>query len=125
LGEPEELNLSTPLSVRRGELDVIADILTVASEPVRPTRILYGANLSYRQMQKYLPSLVSAGLMTERRGSCVVYETTDKGLDFLAVMEAIRKCPKSSPREDPADLGHCGIRQSRDSSPGIPRYVIR
>jgi len=92
LGEPALMSLTTPLSARRGELDVIAAILRIASEPIRPTRILYGANLSYRQMQKHLPHLVSAGLMTERRGSCLVYETTDRGSEFLATIEAIRKC---------------------------------
>ena len=67
----------------RGKLDIIADILTVASQKPKKTQIMYQANLSFRVLQKYLAEMTGASLI------CFVDETrcyalTSKGEEFLA-----------------------------------------
>jgi len=67
----------------RGRLDIIADILRVVSRgSAKKTQIMYGANLSYMVLNKYLREVVDACLISfdyERR----CYELTSKGRRFL------------------------------------------
>ena len=66
----------------RKRLDIIADILDVASSRARKTRIMYQANLSYRLLQKYLREIKRSNLvMYDRNGRC--YLLTNKGKEFL------------------------------------------
>jgi predicted transcriptional regulator len=70
------------LGTYRSRLDIIADILVVASERSKKTRIMYQANLSYRLLCKYLPEVLKAYLVRfERKERC--YVLTRKGKDFL------------------------------------------
>jgi predicted transcriptional regulator len=66
----------------RSRLDIIADILLVASRRARKTQIMYQANLSYRLLTKYLAEIRKAYLVRyeneERR-----YMLTIKGKTFL------------------------------------------
>ncbi len=66
----------------RGRLDIIADILNVASREAKKTQIMYQANLSYKVLQKYLAEVVGASLICfEDSRQC--YRLTDKGRQFL------------------------------------------
>jgi predicted transcriptional regulator len=66
----------------RSRFDIIADILNVASEKAKKTRIMYQANLSYSLLQKYLAKIRRSNLILyERRGHC--YVLTNKGKEFL------------------------------------------
>jgi predicted transcriptional regulator len=66
----------------RRRIDIIADILHVASGGAKQTQIMYQANLSYRLLIKYLSIVRKAYLLSfERRGRC--YMVTSKGRDFL------------------------------------------
>ena len=56
------------------------DILKVAREGARKTRIMYIANLSYRLLEKYLGETVQLGLL---HSSDYRYEVTKKGRAFL------------------------------------------
>jgi predicted transcriptional regulator len=50
----------------------------------KPTRILYGANLSYERLVKYLDQLKAKGLIVEvKNENHVVYKITEKGVKFL------------------------------------------
>ena len=42
----------------RRRLEIVRDLLSAASEKTRKTRIMYQANLSFRQNEKYLNSLL-------------------------------------------------------------------
>ena len=77
-------------SKRRSELDVIVDILTITSKPARRTKILYQANLSYRQMQRYLDLLVRTGLLAEHANPIRSYQVTEKGVEFLVTFRETR-----------------------------------
>lgn len=64
---------------RRGHLDICDDILAVASEPVRKTRIVYRANLNFVIVADYLETLIERGLL---RHAGDRYQTTEAGREF-------------------------------------------
>lgn len=69
----------------RSRLAILVDILEVIAEgETKPTRIMYGANLSYDRLQKYLDYLVRMGLINEIKDNEEVrYRITEKGLQFI------------------------------------------
>ena len=81
------------MGVYRGRLDIIADILNVASTNAKKTQIMYQANLSYKVLQKYLADIATAQLISfegEKRS----YSLTDKGREFLDAYEKYSKTNK-------------------------------
>ena len=74
----------------RRKLDIIADMLLVASNGAKKTQIMYQANLSYRLLQKYLQEVKKAYLLNferkERR-----YVLTSRGHQFLEVYKEYAK----------------------------------
>jgi predicted transcriptional regulator len=72
---------------RRNNLDICADILRVARSGARKTRIVYGANLNFKIVKKYLERLMSNELI---RFSDGFYTTTGKGFEFLKNYEEIQ-----------------------------------
>jgi len=70
----------------RTRLEILASILKVASNGALKTHIMYKANLSHRQLERYLAFLEERGLLAqgvdERMGNRV-YRITEKGFDFL------------------------------------------
>lgn len=66
----------------RDKLDIIADILTVASKNAKRTQIMYQANLSYRVLVKYLDEVVASSLVSFNQDQ-QYYMLTDKGKEFL------------------------------------------
>jgi predicted transcriptional regulator len=80
------------LGNRRGKLDIIADILIVASRSSRKTQIMYQANLSFPVLQKYLAELSGASLICFQQGT-QCYDLTAKGRQFL---EAYREYSKTN-----------------------------
>lgn len=69
----------------RHSLDIVRDMLSVASVSVRKTKIMYQANLSYVQVKKYLHDLLKRGLLKHDGDSC--YLITKKGLEFLELYD--------------------------------------
>jgi len=66
----------------RRRLDIIADVLSVASGGAKKTQIMYGANLSYSLLTKYLVMVRRACLVSFERGRRC-YVLTGKGRQFL------------------------------------------
>jgi predicted transcriptional regulator len=60
----------------------MAQILKVASSGDTKTRIMYGANLSYRQLKAYMQDLLGSNLMDHIDGERT-YRTSAKGREFL------------------------------------------
>ncbi len=57
-----------------------------------PTRILYGANLSYDRLIKHLGQLIELGLVQEEEeGDDVVFKLTDKGRNFILEFSKVTK----------------------------------
>lgn len=69
---------------KRNHLTIIARILECAIDGAKKTKIMYEANLSYTQLESYLPFLVKLGLMDKNvLKNITLYKTTRKGLSFL------------------------------------------
>jgi predicted transcriptional regulator len=80
------------LGTYRGRLNIIADVLLVVSRDAKKTQIMYGANLSYRVLERYLAEITAACLISfKNERKC--YVLTDKGREFL---EAYQKYSKIS-----------------------------
>jgi len=65
----------------RGKLEIVVDMLSVAVEKAKKTRIMYQANLSYRLVEKYLGHLLNSGLL--ERDDDSFYKVTCRGKEFL------------------------------------------
>jgi predicted transcriptional regulator len=75
---------------RRSKLEIYIDILEqIRSGTVIPTRIMYGANLSWKPLQQILKSLVHQDLITEcaidddDKRTKKAYQLTEKGVNVL------------------------------------------
>ena len=70
---------------RRNTLDVMADILRIATKPSTKTQILYAANLSYTQLQKYMTMLRDFGMVSDvvDKGGNDKFVITERGKQFL------------------------------------------
>ena len=70
---------------RQWSIEIIADMLRVGENGAGKTEIMYGANMSYSQIQKYLPLLLSHRFVTEVEvgNLMVTYQVTDKGRGLL------------------------------------------
>lgn len=69
---------------RRGRVEIMVDILSVAIGGARKTEIVYKANLNFARLERYIPFLEERGLMAN---SGSVYKTTKKGEEFLSGYE--------------------------------------
>jgi predicted transcriptional regulator len=69
----------------RGKIQIMGDMLALATSGIKKTRIMYRANLSYEQVHLYLGDLIGKRLITQDVSSSdgVVYRTTEKGREFL------------------------------------------
>jgi predicted transcriptional regulator len=77
----------------RKKLDIIADMLTVASSGAKKTQIMYQANLSHRLLKKYLEVIGKAYLLSFKRKQRH-YVLTPKGKQFLEVYKEYSKRTK-------------------------------
>lgn len=66
---------------RRGEVQILIDILGISLRGVRVTHLLYKANLSYSTLRKYLLAMSKQGLIVKvcNDDGSVVYCATEKG----------------------------------------------
>jgi predicted transcriptional regulator len=70
----------------RTRVEILASILKVASNGALKTHIMYKANLSHRQLERYLGFLEQRGLLAQGVDEDMgnrIYRITDKGCDFL------------------------------------------
>jgi len=70
---------------RRSNIEIIADMLRVGENGAGKTKIMYSANMSYTQIEKYLAFLLSHELVNkvEVGNPVVTYHVTDKGRSLL------------------------------------------
>lgn len=80
LKEALEFNLHK----RRDRLHIIADILGIAISGSLKTQIMYKANLSFAQVNEYIPFLLEVKLIAASfQSKKTVYKATSKGTRFL------------------------------------------
>jgi len=70
---------------RRSNIEIIADMLRVGENGAGKTEIMYSANMSYAQLQKYLGFMLSHGFINKVKvgNPSVTYQVTDKGGELL------------------------------------------
>jgi len=62
----------------------MAQILEVTKEGILKTQIMYKANLSFNQLNDYVPFMLKNNLIARRtRGGKGIYVITPKGCEFL------------------------------------------
>jgi predicted transcriptional regulator len=76
---------------RRSNIEIIADMLKVGENGAGKTEIMYSANMSYSQIQKYLGFLISNGFITKVKigNPSVTYQVTDSGLKLLKSIDSV------------------------------------
>jgi predicted transcriptional regulator len=68
----------------RGKIQIMGDVLGLATSGIKKTHIMYRANLSYEQVHLYLGELIGKRLISQDVSpDGVVYRTTTKGREFL------------------------------------------
>jgi predicted transcriptional regulator len=69
----------------RGKIQIMGDVVALATSGINKTHIMLKANLSYKQMCLYLEELISKRLISQDVSSPggVIYRTTEKGKEFL------------------------------------------
>lgn len=70
---------------KRGEIEIIAQILISAKNKVKKTHLLYSTNISYTNFIKYFDFLINKGFIVEKDGNPggKVYQITEKGEQLL------------------------------------------
>ena len=75
---------------KRDKLDIMIKMLEIMTVPCKKTHILYKANLNYYQLSRYLNELIDRGLVKEYEESYRYYVVTEKGKEFLTIMNIKR-----------------------------------
>ena len=79
------------VSKRRSNIEIIAEMLRIGENGAGKTEIMYSANMSYTQIQKYLGYLLTHDFIDkiEVGNPVVTYQVTEKGLGLLRNIESI------------------------------------
>jgi predicted transcriptional regulator len=79
------------MNKRRSNIEIIADMLKVGENGAGKTEIMYSANMSYAQIQKYLGFLLSHGFINKVKvgNPTVTYQVTEKGGELLRNINGI------------------------------------
>lgn len=87
---------------RRSDIEIIADMLKVGENGAGKTEIMYSANMSYAQIQKYLGYLVAHGFIDrmEMGNPAVTYRVTESGLKLLELINRIKEMLKLDDNAD-------------------------
>jgi len=84
------LSLDTPPRTERltnrTRLEILAGILQISRSGALKTHIMYKANLSHHQLEKYLDFLAKRGMLIrtlDENYDRPIYQATEKGIEFL------------------------------------------
>jgi len=77
---------------RRGEVQILIDILGVSLKGVKVTRLMYKANLSYSTLHKYLSAMSKQGLIVKvcNNDGSMAYCATEKGKLVLNRLKEVK-----------------------------------
>jgi predicted transcriptional regulator len=78
---------------RRDKMKIIEDILKIAEDPMgaKKTHLVYGANLNFKRLQKYLNLLIEKELLERREDPEVRFYLSTKGREFLKQVKQIHE----------------------------------
>ncbi|OGO19134.1 MAG: hypothetical protein A2144_05980 [Chloroflexi bacterium RBG_16_50_9] len=86
-----EISQRVAASRRRSNIQIIADMLRVGESGAGKTEIMYSANMSFNQIQKYLDYLVNQGFIAKVSldNTMVAYQVTESGLKLLKAIDTL------------------------------------
>jgi len=73
--------------VNRGRIEIMAHILGLCMKPQVKTRIMYNANITFRQFEIYATLLKSQDLLAHEANR---YEATERGLQFISAFTQLQ-----------------------------------
>jgi predicted transcriptional regulator len=86
------LGRETTTENNRGKLEIMADVVNLSTSGIKKTHIMYKANLSYDQINRYFRELLKLGLIEIAiNEGTVIYRATEKGRLFLHYYNMMRK----------------------------------
>jgi predicted transcriptional regulator len=87
----QDIDRKSTVSQRRSNIEIIADMLRVGEGGAGKTEIMYSANMSYYQIQKYLEYLVGEGFINKMEvgNSVGAYRVTESGLKLLKAIDSL------------------------------------
>jgi len=79
----------------RSQIDIIADVLRESAGGAKKTQIMYGCNLSFRQLQVYMSLLLDRGLIRkvsekEKGRDPRFFKATSKGQNLLRAYDRLK-----------------------------------
>ena len=85
---------------KRNQVEIVADMLTAIQEKrgrIKPTHLMYKANLSHAQLKSYLEDLLEKELVQEipNETNNIYVIITDKGCKFLEKLMEMKQFEKS------------------------------
>jgi predicted transcriptional regulator len=93
-GRPRQIGVNR----RRSNIEIIADMLRVGENGAGKTEIMYTANMSYSQIQKYLDYLVNQGFINKVNmdNTMIAYQVTASGLKLLKAIDSLMEMMEPS-----------------------------
>ena len=90
------------MNQRRSNIEIISEMLRIGADGAGKTEIMYSANMSYRQLQKYLKFMISQGLIDqiEVENPSITFIVTEKGHGLRRSIETVLEVLKFSSPED-------------------------
>ena len=82
-------------SSHRSQIDIVADVLRETVDGAKKTQIMYGCNLSFRQLKTYLSLLIDRGLLRnvsqkEKDSNSRFFKITSKGHNLLCAYDRLK-----------------------------------
>lgn len=80
------------MNLRRSKYEIVSEILTISNtrEGVNITKIVYSANLNFKNAQEIIGELVRNCMLEKVNGDGrIKYRTTKKGLEFISKYETL------------------------------------
>ena len=76
---------------RRSDIEIIADMLKIGEHGAGKTQLMYNANMSYAQIQKYLAFLCNQGFIDKPKvgNPSVTYMVTEHGQKLLGLINTV------------------------------------
>ncbi len=99
---------------KRDKLDIMIQLLQIAREPIKKTRIMQVAYLNFYQVSKYLDYLIGAGLLQTISKPFPGYRISEKGRMFLTLLTVTDYKDQADPGEKgsaPVDSGYVRLSQ--------------